>query len=78
MIIGHELLHRFSRTIVLPKLKTALYVFVSSLPVTLNVGFECLSEYRVELLNVSLEAHNIAIESEHVVNAFVFEALNVD
>lgn len=43
----------------------------------MNISFESLSEDWVEFLNVRLQANDVAIEGEHVVDTFVLEALNV-
>lgn len=77
MKIGHEHLHGFGRTVVLPKLETSLDVLIAVLPVTLNIGLESLSEYGVEFLYVRLKANDVTVKGEHVVNTLVFETLYV-
>lgn len=75
---GHVLLKGFRGTVRVPKLQAALHIIESSLPVASNVTFESLSEDRIELLNVLLQAHNIRVQCEHVVHALILEGLNVD
>ena len=53
-------------------------MFVSDAPVTRDVRLKGLTEDRIELHDVLLEAHNITIESEHVIDTLVLEILNVD
>lgn len=77
MKVGHEHLHGFGRTVVLPKFETSLDVLIAVLPVTLDVGLESLSEYGVEFLDVRLQANDVTVKGEHVVNTLVLETLYV-
>jgi len=74
----HVELESLCWTIVVPKLQAAFDVLSSGGPVTLDVTLEGLTEDGVELLDVLLEADNVTVKSEHVVNALVLEAFNVD
>ena len=78
LMVLHVELDSLSWSIVIPKFKTSLYVLIGSSPVSLDIKLERLSEYWVELLNVLLQSHDVAVQRKHVVNAFVLEALNVD
>ena len=78
LVERHEQLHGERRSIRVPQLQAALNTLVRRRPVALNVVFEGLSEYGIELLNVLLQANNVRVESEHVVDTLVLEGLNVD
>ena len=76
--VAHVQLHCLGRPVTVPQFETALDVLVSGWPVTLNIALEGLSEDGVELLDVLLQPHEVRVKGEHVVDAFVLEALDVD
>jgi hypothetical protein len=76
--VRHIQLQRFCWAVVVPELQASLDVVESLKPLSLHVAFECLSEDWRKLLDVLLKTHNITVQREHVVDAFVFEALDVD
>jgi hypothetical protein len=75
--VRHVELERFGGSIIVPQFKAALNVIKGNHPLPLDVAFECSSEDRREFLDMLLQADDITIQSKHVVNTFVLEALNV-
>ena len=53
-------------------------MLISLTPLSRDVGLEGLAEDRAELHNVLLQANDITVKSEHVVDALVLEILDVD
>jgi len=76
--VTHIQLQSLSRPITIPELQTPLNIFKCCLPVTLDVALKRLSKYRIKLLNMLLQANNIAVECEHVVDALISKALNIN
>ena len=53
-------------------------MLVSLTPLSRDVGLEGLAEDRAELHDMLLQANDITVKSEHVVDALVLEILDVD
>ena len=62
----------------IPQLKTPLNIILGHLPLTRDIALKRLSEDRIKLLDVLLQANKITIKRKHVVNSLVLKALNVD
>jgi len=74
----HVVLQGLRWSIIVPQLQTPLNIVISARPVSLNIRFERLPEYRVEFLDMLLQPNNITIQSEHVVDPLVLETLDID
>jgi len=61
LVIRHIQLQCLCGTITVVQLKASLNVLKSLRPTALQVKLECLSEYRIELLDVLLHTHDVAV-----------------
>jgi hypothetical protein len=77
-VVSHVSLHSSGGTIIIQEFEGSVNVVVSVLPVAGDVGLEGLSEDWVELVNVRLQANNIAVKCEHIVNTLVLKTFDIN